>query len=172
MKTGMTMKLVNRVVLVCAVALLVAPAPASAQGREGMFDAATTNRVIDTVASVFAGCRDIPDVYRPDCLGKALQNGARKISNNPAYWEAYVALTRLSRGLTRSVRENRDDELGRLRAAGMRLDAVRPEVLPALAAETRAAIARANEDLQRLSASEVTAFAPLRELLLNARPWP
>src|SRR6056297_4090040 len=139
MKTGMTMKLVTRMALLCVLALLLTPAPASAQGREGMFDAATTNRVIDTVASVFAGCRDIPDVYRPDCLGKALQSGAAKISNNPAYWEAYVALSRLSRYLTQAVRENRDDDMGRLRAGGTRLDAVRPEVLPALAAQTRAA---------------------------------
>jgi hypothetical protein len=172
MRTGRTMKLAQRVGLLCAVALLSAPAPVSAQGRDSVFDAATTARVIDSVASVFAGCRDIPDVYRPDCLGKALQSGASKISNNPAYWEAYVALTRLSRGLTEAVRENRDDRADRLRAGGVRLDAVNPAALPALAAETRAAIARASEDLQRLSASEVEAFAPLRELLLNARPWP
>jgi hypothetical protein len=155
-----------------AVLLVWGPGQVSAQGRDGAFDQTTTNRVISSVAKVFEGCAGADTVYLPDCLGKALQSGASKISNNPAYWEAHVALTRLSRGLSRSVRANRDEEASRLRAGGVRLDAVLPTALPALAAETEVALSAAIEDLQHLSASEVTAFAPLRELLTSQRPWP
>lgn len=157
---------------VCLTGLLMMPVQGAAQGRDGAFDAATTNRVIESVAVVFQGCEGVDPVYLPDCVGKALQSGASKISNNPAYWEAHVALTRLSRGLTRSVRANRDQDASRLRAGGVRLDAVLASELPALSAETEGAIGRAIDDLDRLSASEVEAFAPLRDLLLNKRPWP
>lgn len=159
-------------VALCLTGLLTLPTPGLTQGRDGAFDAATTNRVIESVASIFQGCEGVEAIYLPDCVGKALQRGASKISNNPAYWEAHVALTRLSRGLTRSVRANRDEDANRLRAGGVRLDAVLASELPALSAETERAIGRAIEDLERLSASEVEAFAPLRDLLLNKRPWP
>lgn len=152
--------------------ILALPPQAHAQGRDGSFDEATTRRVIDTVSAVFEACIGIEPVYLPDCLGKGLQSGAAKISNNPAYWEAYVAMTRLSRGLNRTVRANRDESASRLRAGGVRLDAVKPEALAALAAETKDALERAKVDLQRLSANEVEAFKPLRELLDNQRPWP
>lgn len=165
------MKLYRRVFAWIAVLLLGAPM-VQAQGQDGGLNVSMTNRVLSSISSVFEGCDGIAPVYMPDCVGKALQSGASKISNNPAYWEAHVVLTRLSRGLEGSVRENRDEDVGRLRAAGHRLNAVLPAALPGIAAQTEADIARALEDMDRLSPREKEAFAPLIELIAERRPWP
>jgi hypothetical protein len=166
----MMRQMVKRGVLAAALAL-VAPG-VQAQGDAGALNASTTNRVVGTIADVFAACTRVPQTYLPDCVGKALQSGASKISNNPAYWEAHVALTRLSRGLESAVRANRDDNAGRERAAGHRLNAVVPGALAAIARETERDIARAQDDFSRLTSREQTVFAPLLDLIVNRRPWP
>lgn len=165
------MKLNRRVSAWIAVLLLSAPM-VQAQGQDGGLNDAMTNRVVSSISTVFEGCAGIAPVYMPDCVGKALQSGASKISNNPAYWEAHVVLTRLSRGLEAAVRVNRDEDASRLRAAGHRLNAVLPGALAAIAAQTEADIARAVEDMERLSPRERDAFEPLRALVAERRPWP
>lgn len=165
------MKRIRRVCAWSAALLLAAPM-GLAQGQDGALNAAMTNRVVSSIAEVFEGCDGLAPVYLPDCVGRALQSGASKISNNPAYWEAHVVLTRLSRGLESAVRDARDDSVGRERAAGYRLTAVLPAALPGIAAQTEADIARAVADMDRLTAWEREAFEPLRALIAEQRPWP
>lgn len=153
-------------------AVSVIPAAVRAEGGDEALNAATTNRVVGAIEHVLQDCRQFAPVYLPDCVGKALQNGASKISNNPAYWEAHVILTRLSRGLEQAVRRDRDESADRVRAGGYRVNAVMPGALPALAARTEQEIARAQEDFDRLSAREQTVFRPLRDLIVSRRVWP
>lgn len=144
-----------------------------AEGPEGgSLSLAQTARVTDAITSVFDACAEIEEVYQPDCTARALQRGAAKVANNPDFWEAHVTLTRVSRSLDALVRENADPDAWRKKTKGYRLRAVLESALPELRALVTQIFARANDDLQRVSAAENRAFAPLRELLAEGRPWP
>ena len=131
-----------------------------------------TDKVVSTLANMFAACREISVPYRPDCLSRALQRAAGKISNNPGYWEAHVALTRASRSLTHLVRDYEDGDAGRIRVEGYRIIAVRERALPGLRAAGEEIMARAERDMENVSAYEREAFAPIVALLRTQRPWP
>lgn len=160
--------------LVLTILLAVAlTGEARAQGAgQGGVNPSQTAKVVTTLEDMFAACREITMPYRPDCLSRALQRAAGKISNNPGYWEAHVALTRASRSLTRLVRDNEDPDADWIRVEGYRLKAVREQVLPGLRAAGEEIMARAERDMENLSAYEREAFAPITALLRSQRPWP
>lgn len=152
-------------------AMLAGGAHAQGAGHSGV-NPTQTNKVVSALSDMFDACRDIEIVYRPDCLGRALQRGASKISNNPGYWEAHVALTRASRSMINLVRQYTDPEASRLRVEGYRLTAVRESALPELRTIGEAVMARADRDLEALPRFEREAFTPITSLLRTGRPWP
>lgn len=156
--------------IVLAVAL-AGQAFAQGAGQSGVTPA-QTGKVVTALSDMFRACSEIETAYRPDCLSRALQRGASKISNNPGYWEAHVALTRASRAMTRLVRQNADPDASRIRVAGYRLTAVAEAALPNLRRAGEDVMARAEQDLGMLPSYERAAFEPIISLLRNDRPWP
>ena len=144
-----------------------------AQGRDGLGTATEpqTRRVIEAIDAVFTACANVEQVYLPDCVGRAMQAGAGKISRNPAYWEGFVALTRISRTSDALVRDNIDPNVSNIRAAGFRLRPVSPDSLPQLRAFLSDSFARADDDLSRVLPGELRFFDPIRSTLAE-RPWP
>jgi hypothetical protein len=144
---------------------------AHAQGPSGINEV-QTNKVVSAISNMFDACRDIDVAYRPDCLSRALQRGGSKITNNPGYWEAHVALTRAARAMTRLVRQYVDPNAASLRVEGYRLSAVSQDALPVVRRAGEDIMARAQQDLEMLAPYEREAFVPIARLLREERPWP
>ncbi|THH36666.1 hypothetical protein E4Z66_06865 [Aliishimia ponticola] len=146
---------------------------ALAQGLEsGGLSEAQTHRVVAAIESVFETCARIDPVYRPDCAGRALQRGAGKISNNPGYWEAEVALTRAVRSLAKIVRDHEDEDARSLREDGYRFKPVRADRLREVTIQGAEVFRRLEADFASGTASETLYFAPIVRLLEEKRPWP
>lgn len=146
-------------------------AHAQGAGQSGITNAQTA-KVISAISNMFDACRPVAAVYGPDCLSRALQRGAGKITNNPGYWEAHVALTRASRSMTQLVRQYEDPQADRIRVEGYRLNAVAQSSLPTVRQAGEAIMARAQRDLEMLAPYEREAFLPIATLLRTERPWP
>lgn len=144
-----------------------------AQGaQQGGVNPVQTDKVVSALTDMFDACRTVAEPYRPDCASRAFQRGARKIANNPGYWEAHVALIRAARTLDLLVRENADGAAGSVRLEGYRLKPVAQSALPGLRQAGEVVFGRAVEDLQVLPSYEREAFAPITDALLTERPWP
>lgn len=147
-------------------ALLLSAAPAGAQGYDGAGLApAQTERLLGALREGLQLCARAEPIFRTDCLSGAFRTAARKVGNNAAYWEADVALTRISRRLAALQRAAPDPAGRRVRLEGERLSAIDPRALPEASAMLRAQIARARDDLARASAAEAAHFAPISDLL-------
>ena len=144
-----------------------------AQGADhGGVNLYQTEKVISALSDMFAACRETEIVFRPDCLSRAFQRAASKISNNPGYWEAHVALTRASRSLIQIVRSSMDSDAGRVRVEGYRLTAVSEAALPGVSRAIEDVIARVQQDLEALQPRERDAFAPIVTVIRTQIPWP
>lgn len=97
-------------------------------------DSSLSEVQVQRAVSVFedgaANCRKAPMNYRVDCFQQVFGKTSRIFNKASAYWEAEVALTRVSRNLFSFVRANTDKSLGREKINGARIKPVTEASLP------------------------------------------
>ncbi len=144
------------------VGVLTTPAPAQGWLSQGI-TLEQSQRVADTLDDGVAACLQVPITYQPDCVGQVFRDAARQLANNADYWEAEVALTRVSRNAAMLVRSMKDEDADRLRHDGNRLRAV---TSPAGGVQYLGdLVTEAAGTVRSLSAYEVRLFAPIAEAL-------
>ncbi len=153
------------VVLAC-----LAAGPVLAQGRDWAgLDPVQTARVAEDLHDDLVGCKEVPKTFFHDCVRAAARHAARKLSNNAAYWEVEVALTRMSRRLDQWVRSVEDPDGARLSHDGTRLRAVRAAAIPELDALTLALIEEARVNILNAAPEEMPFFLPIAAALETLR---
>lgn len=156
--------------LALAVVACLVAAPAVAEGRDWAgLDANQTARVAEDLRADLSSCREVPEVFVHDCVRAAARHAARKMSNNAAYWEVEVALTRISRRLDQWVRSVEDEGGARLSHDGTRLRAVTAAALPELDALTHALIEEARANILNAAPEELPFFLPIASALETLR---
>ncbi len=141
-----------------------------AQGRDWAgLDAAQTARVAEDLRDDLSTCAEVPEAFVHDCVRAAARHAARKLSNNAAYWEVEVALTRISRRLDQWVRSVEDPAGARLSHDGTRLRAVTAAAIPELNALTLTLIEEARAYILNAAPEELPYFLPIAAALETLR---
>lgn len=151
-------------ILTVAAALSAAPVASQGEISRGI-DIVQSQRVASALETGVAACFALPEAYLADCVGKAFRQAVRQIGNNADYWEAEVALTRVSRNTERMVLALKDESADRLRHEGNRLRAV-TQIAGAMAF-VRQSVEDAATDMARLSQREQQMFEPISDVLAS-----
>lgn len=160
----------RRAKLALAVLACLAAGPVVAQGRDWAgLDAAQTARVAEDLSNDLSRCSGVPETFVHDCVRAAARHAARKLSNNAAYWEVEVVLTRISRRLDQWVRSVEDPDGGRLSHDGTRLRAVTVTAIPELDALTLTLMEEARANLLNSAPQELPYFLPIAAALETLR---
>ena len=112
-----------RNVLLAVIVALWAPQVMAEAGIGGL-SVAQTNRTVVGLERSLAICAEVTPAYQMDCHAQSFRNAVVRLRNNPAYWEAEVAIHRISRNLRLFARHHSDPDAGRLKKASMRMRAV------------------------------------------------
>lgn len=151
---------------VCLVLLCLGGGAAQAQDSGGIgLTNSQTFQVVGILREGFETCAKVPSRYQVDCFQQTYRSGAKVLSHNAGYWEAEVALTRVSRNLYQFVRANTDTSAGRLREGGFRMKAVTEEMMPQARKVFRQNVARAELLLRDVSPGEAVFFQPIADLV-------
>jgi hypothetical protein len=151
---------------VSVVALCLGSFAARAQDGGGVGLSQTqTAKVVSILEEGFETCSKVVAEYKVDCLQQSYRAGAKVLSHNAGYWEAEVALPRVSRILYQFVRANTDTSAGRLREGGFRMKAVTQEAMPQARKVFRQNVARAETLLRDVSPSEAKYFTPIADVI-------
>ena len=160
----------GRARLALAVLACLATGPVVAQGQDWAgLDATQTARVAEDLRDGLSRCAKVPEVFVHDCVRATARHAARKLSNNAAYWEVEVALTRISRRLDQWVRSVEDPAGARLSHDGTRLRAVSATAIPELDALTLALIEEARVNILNAAPGELPFFLPIASALETLR---
>ncbi|WP_353339115.1 hypothetical protein [Pelagimonas sp. KU-00592-HH] len=152
--------------IVCLVVLCLGSVAARAQDSGGVgLSQSQTLKVVSILKEGFETCSKVAPAYKVDCFQQSYRAGAKVLSHNAGYWEAEVALTRVSRNLYQFVRANTDTSVGRLREGGFRMKAVTQEAMPQARKVFRQNVARAETLLRDVSPSEAKYFAPIADVI-------
>jgi len=151
-------------------AVVFGSAALSAQAEQGDmgFSDSQTERAVSTLKTGLDGCMEAPPQFRVDCFQQAYVGTVRVIANASAYWEAEVAMTRISRALYGFIRANTDKSLGKERYH-FRVRAVTEAAMPEAQAIYAQSVDQAVAIMRGGSASEVKYFAPLAEVVEASR---
>ncbi|MCP4820688.1 MAG: hypothetical protein GY883_15970 [Shimia sp.] len=137
------------------------------QGDMG-FSSSQTERAVSTLKTGLDGCMEAPPIYRVDCFQQAYVGTVRVIANASAYWEAEVAMTRISRNLYSFIRANTDKSLGKERY-NFRVRAISEAALPEAQALYAQSVDQAVAIMRGGNASEMKYFQPLAETVAGSR---
>ena len=160
----------GRARLALAVLACLAAGQVMAQGRDWAgLDTGQTARVAEDLRDGLSRCTGLPRTHFHDCVRAVARHAARKLSNNPAYWEVEVALTRISRRLDQWVRSVEDPGGARLTHDGTRLRAVTAAAIPELDALTLALIEEARANILEAAPEELPYFLPIAAALETLR---
>lgn len=160
------MTALKKLTLILAIASASSPALAE-QGDMG-FSNSQTDRTLSTLQAGLDGCMEAPPVFRVDCFQQAYVGTIRVISNASAYWEAEVAMTRISRNLYSFIRANTDKDLGKERYY-FRVRAITEAALPEAQALYAQSVDQAVAVMRGGNTSEVKYFKPLADAVEASR---
>lgn len=154
--------------LTLALGLGLAGIAAQAEQGDMGFSDSQTERAVSTLRAGLDGCMEAPPVFRVDCFQQAYVGTVRVIANASAYWEAEVAMTRISRNLYSFVRANTDRSLGKERYY-FRVRGISESALPEAQALYAQSVDQAVAILRGGNSSEVRYFKPLADAVEATR---
>ncbi|PSL18153.1 hypothetical protein [Shimia abyssi] len=125
------------------------------------------DRAVQSFDSGAQVCANADAVYRLDCFQQVFSRTARVFGRASAYWEADVALTRVSRNLFSFVRANTHEALGRQKMNGSRVKPITEASVPEATALYRTNVDRAAADLVSGSKYEADFFRPISDVILK-----
>lgn len=146
----------------------VAAGTVSAQGAEGLgLSPSQTARVVGVMDEGFQSCVTAPVLYQSDCFSQVYRSGSKILGSNAGYWEAEVALTRVSRNTTAFVRANTDKSAGRIRVGAFKVKAIQADALNEAKMSYAQDATRAAKLLTSGSATESKYFKPISDLVMQ-----
>lgn len=114
-------------------------------------------------------CKKAPEVYQVDCFQQIFGKTSRIFSKASAYWEAEVALMRVSRNLYSFVRSNTDPELDRKKINSARIKPVTGSSLIEAQLLFVSSVDKATAALRGGSAYEQRYFEPIANAVEGVR---
>ncbi|MEP5009975.1 hypothetical protein, partial [Roseobacter sp.] len=136
---------------------------------DGSLSEIQVQRAVKIFSEGARACDAAPKVYRVDCYQVVFGKTARIFGKASAYWEAEVALTRVSRSLFTFVRGHTDKNLGKEKINGSRIKAVTEASLPEAQTLYVAAVDKAAGVLRGGTAVENRYFEPMADAVEAVR---